>query len=171
MANTTHTEFAPGQLEIPAPVTDRRSTYAGELSRAQSDLAAAEARAAELALTVERQRREIDLLQQPITDPTDDRLTAIWERGEQIANDENFCSEYDRLVEAIGGTPRERDFRVTLSVTLTQRVSVTVTARTSAEAEDLAIETYTVEDVIESLREDNYVADSIDAEAIETERD
>ena len=57
MANTTHTEFAPGQLEIPAPVTDRRSTYAGELSRAQSDLAAAEARAAELALTVERQRR------------------------------------------------------------------------------------------------------------------
>ena len=130
-----------------------------------------EARAAELALTVERQRREIDLLQQPITDPTDDRLTAIWERGEQIANDENFCSEYDRLVEAIGGTPRERDFRVTLSVTLTQRVSVTVTARTSAEAEGLAIETYTVEDVIESLREDNYVADSIDAEAIETERD
>ena len=81
MANTTHTEFAPGQLEIPAPVTDRRSTYAGELSRAQSDLAAAEARAAELALTVERQRREIDLLQQPITDPTDDRLRAIGERG------------------------------------------------------------------------------------------
>ena len=60
---------------------------------------------------------------------------------------------------------------MTLSVTLTQRVSVTVTARTSAEAEGLAIETYTVEDVIESLREDNYVADSIDAEAIETERD
>ena len=111
------------------------------------------------------------LLTPVVTDPTEDRLTAIWERGEQIANDENFCSEYDRLVEAIGGTPRERDFRVTLSVTLTQRVSVTVTARTSAEAEDLAIETYTVEDVIESLREDNYVADSIDAEAIETERD
>ncbi len=171
MATTTNTEFAQGQLEIPAPVTDRRSTYAGELSRAQTDLASAQARTVELTATVDRLQREIHLLQEPITDPTDDRLSAIWERGEQIANDEGFCSEYDRLVEAIGGTPREREFRVTLSVTLTQRVTVNVTARTSAEAEDLAIDTYSVEDVIDSLREDNYVADSIDAEAIETERD
>ena len=168
---TTSIEFAQGQLDMPAPVTDRRGSYAGEMARTQADLVAAEARAADLALTVERQQREIERLQLPITNAADDRLAAIWERGEQIANDEGFCSEYDRLVEAIGGTPRERDFRVTLSVTLTQRVSVTVTARTSAEAEGLAIETYTVEDVIESLREDNYVADSIDAEAIETERD
>ncbi|MGG1910473.1 hypothetical protein AB1285_26985 [Microbacterium sp. NRRL B-14842] len=74
-------------------------------------------------------------------------------------------------MEAIGGTPRERDFRVTLSVTLTQRVTVSVTARTSDEAEDLAIEAYTVEDVIESLRSDNYVADSIDAEVTDWERE
>ena len=39
------------------------------------------------------------------------------------------------------------------------------------EAEDLAIEAYTVEDVIESLRDDNYVADSIDAEATDCERE
>lgn len=172
MATTTSIEFAQGQLDMPAaPVTDRRGAYAGEMARTQADLVAAEARAADLALTVERQQREIDRLQLPITDAADDRLAAIWEKGEQIANDEGFCSEYDRLVEAIGGTPRERDFRVTLSVTLTQRVTVSVTARTSDEAEDLAIETYTVEDVIESLRSDNYVADSIDAEATDCERE
>ncbi|MGG1910418.1 hypothetical protein AB1285_26710 [Microbacterium sp. NRRL B-14842] len=136
----------------------------GRWPRTQADLVAAQAQAADLALTVERQQREIDRLRLPITDAADDRLAAIWEKGEQIATDEGFCSEYDRLVEAIGGTPRERDFRVTLSVTLTQRVTVSVTARTSDEAEDLAIEAYTVEDVIESLRSDNYVADSIDAE-------
>ncbi|WP_299091692.1 hypothetical protein [uncultured Microbacterium sp.] len=168
---TTSIEFAQGQLDMPAPVTDRRGGYAGEMARTQADLVAAEARAADLALTVERQQREIDRLRLPITDAADDRLAAIWEKGEQIANDEGFCSEYDRLVEAIGGTPRERDFRVTLSVTLTQRVTVSVTARTSDEAEDLATEAYTVEDVIESLRSDNYVADSIDAEVTDWERE
>ena len=50
-------------------------------------------------------------------------------------------------------------------------VPVTITARTSDEAEDLAIEAYTVEDVIESLRSDNYVADSIDAEVTDWERE
>src|SRR3546814_7274264 len=114
-ATTTSIEFAQGQLDMPAPVTDRRGSYAGEMARTQADLVAAEARAADLALTVERQQREIERLPLPLTNAADDRLAAIWERGEQIANDEGFCSEYDRLVEAIGGTPRERDFRVTLS--------------------------------------------------------
>ncbi len=40
-----------------------------------------------------------------------------------------------------------------------------MSARTTDEAEDLAIEACTVEDVIESLRDDNYEPDSIDAEA------
>ena len=171
MTTTTNTEFAQGQLDMPAPVTDRRGGYAGEMARTQADLVAAEARAADLALTVERQQREINRLQLPITDGADDRLATIWEKGEQIANDENFCSEYDRLVEAFGGTPRERDFRVTLTVTLTQRVTVSVSARTSDEAEDAAIDAYTVEDVIESLRDDGYEPDSIEAEATGCERE
>ncbi|MGG1910454.1 hypothetical protein AB1285_26890 [Microbacterium sp. NRRL B-14842] len=128
------------------------------------DLVAAQAQAADLALTVERQQREIDRLRLPITDAADDRLAAIWEKGEQIANDEGFCSEYDRLVEAIGGTPRERDFRVTLSVTLTQRVpSRSPPARRTKRKTSRSRRTPS-KTVIESLRSDNYVADSIDAE-------
>src|SRR3546814_19635648 len=64
MATTTSIEFAQGQLDMPAPVTDRRGTYAGELARTQADLVAAEARAAAPALTVELPPRESERLQQ-----------------------------------------------------------------------------------------------------------
>ncbi|MGG1910545.1 hypothetical protein AB1285_27350, partial [Microbacterium sp. NRRL B-14842] len=112
-----------------------------------------------------------DRLRLPITDAADDRLAAIWEKGEQIANDEGFCSEYDRLVEAIGGTPRERDFRVTLSVTLTSALPSRSPPARRTKRKTSRSRRITVEDVIESLRSDNYVADSIDAEVTDWERE
>ncbi|MGG1910551.1 hypothetical protein AB1285_27380 [Microbacterium sp. NRRL B-14842] len=156
---------------MPAPVTERRGAYVRGDARTQADLVRRPGAGRGSRADRRTQQREIDRLRLPITDAADDRLAAIWEKGEQIANDEGFCSEYDRLVEAIGGTPRERDFRVTLSVTLTQRryrLGHRPHVGRSGRPRDRA---YTVEDVIESLRSDNYVADSIDAEVTDWERE
>ncbi|MGG1910472.1 hypothetical protein AB1285_26980 [Microbacterium sp. NRRL B-14842] len=44
MATTTNIEFAQGQLDMPAPVTERRGAYVGEMARTQADLVAAQRR-------------------------------------------------------------------------------------------------------------------------------
>lgn len=107
--------IAEGPLTFPGtpPVTDRRGAFAGELARAHSELEQARAQVAEREREIERLRTA------QITDGSDPRLIDFWEKAGRIADHADFCQEYDRLAEAMNGTPRCRDWEVEAEVTVT----------------------------------------------------
>lgn len=107
--------IAEGPLTFPGtpPVTDRRGAFAGELARAHSELELARAQVAEREREIERLRTA------QITDGSDPRLIDFWEKAGRIADHADFCQEYDRLAEAMNGTPRCRDWEVEAEVTVT----------------------------------------------------
>lgn len=146
---TTEAAIASDTLTIPGTpgVTERRSAYAGELARAEAALAEARAEVAE------RDRLIAQLRTEQITDGGDARLVDFWDKAGRIADHADFCQEYDRLAEALNGTPRLRDWDVTLDVTVTVRVNYSARATTSDDAEDIARDEITFEDVITAYRE------------------
>lgn len=173
MTDTTiiGTGINPAELEIPVSpeVSDRRHAFAGELDRARAEAATARERVRELEETVAARDREIQALRvEPITSGTDPRLSYIWERGGEIADERSFCEEYDAIVEALGGIPRSRDHDVTFRVTITQRVTVTASGTSEEDAEAAAEEDFDIHDVIRDLQHNG--ADHYEIEVIETER-
>ena len=83
--------------------------------------------------TITQLQERIEQLRfEQITDGNDERLIDFWERAAQKASDENYCGEYDRMAELLGGPGRERSYVVTTLVTI--EVSVNVTARTEDDA-------------------------------------
>ena len=64
----------------------------------------------------------------------DSRLQNFWERAMEQANEENFCSEYDRMAEALDGPRRDSEYDVTVLVTVS--VSMRVTAQSDEDACD-----------------------------------
>lgn len=77
-----------------------------------------------LALETELRAAQYD----QITDGSDYRLEKFWEKAGRIADHADFCEEYDRMAEAMNGPRREREYDVTLDVTLSVRITRTVTA-------------------------------------------
>lgn len=72
-------------------------------------------------------RAEVNRLRnEQITDGGDPRLETFWENAQEAANEANFCSEYDRIAEMIGGPTRSVTYDVDLTVTLTSSVTVTI---------------------------------------------
>lgn len=69
-----------------------------------------------------------------IIDGADPRLVRFWERAGRIADEADFCREYDRLADELNGVPRERDWTVSLDIALTVSLTRTVTARTDDDA-------------------------------------
>lgn len=104
----------------PAPaITDRRAGFSGELERAREELAAAQRALAEKDEAIVARNRTIEQLRtEQITDGGDYRLTEFWERAGRIADHADFCQEYDRMAEAMNGPRRERDYDVTLRITV-----------------------------------------------------
>lgn len=69
-------------------------------------------------------------------DASDWRLTDMWARAAEIADEAGHCRVYDDLVRKLGGIPREREYRVTFYATQT----VYVYATDEESAEDCATE-------------------------------
>ena len=58
-----------------------------------------------------------------IRDMDDDRLTAVWEKASDIANEKGYCSVFDEVLEAIGTSwRRSRDYEHEVTVTYTVTV-------------------------------------------------
>lgn len=127
-----------------------RPAIIGELARVEASTRAALARAEQLEADIATARDE------QITDGADHRLVEFWDAAGEVATDHDMCGEYDRMVEAVDGITRERDFDVAMDVTVTLRVYRTVTATTH----DAAIETAECDvdqyDVAEAIRENGW---------------
>lgn len=161
---TPITGIEDGPLTFPGTpaVTDRRGAFAGELARAQADLAEAHAKLAERERTIQQLRTE------QITDGSDPRLVDFWEKAGRIADHADFCNEYDRLAEALNGTPRSRDWEVEAEVTVTVRVTYSTSATTEDDADENARDGIDFDDVLTAYRENG--TESFDVSIISTER-
>ncbi|GED40669.1 hypothetical protein F6W69_19035 [Microbacterium oxydans] len=143
-------------------LTDNRRVAVGEIARAEEAANLARARVAELENEVRRLRTE------QILDGGDPRLVSFWDKAGRIADYANFCEEYDRLADELNGVPREREWDVTLDVTLSLRLSFSRTARTSEDAIGIAEEGLDRDDVIEAIRANGW--DDITFDSSEAER-
>lgn len=168
MTDTTITAPATGIEEGPLTfpdtptVTDRRGAFSGELARMQAELAAARAEIAERDHTIQQLRTE------QITDGSDSRLYDFWDKAGRIADHADFCQEYDRLAEAMNGTPRTRDWEVEAEVTVTVRFTYCTSATTADDAEDNARDGIDFDDVLTAYRNNGH--ENFDVEIISTER-
>jgi len=77
-----------------------------------------------------RQEREqltatVQRLSAEITDVSDDRLTPIWDKAAEAAEEAGFCPEYDKLCSILGVPGRERTYRGVVTVTLNAYVYTT----------------------------------------------
>ena len=161
MTTITPTSIETGELTIPAPVTDRRGSYAGELARVQAELTAAREQIAERDRTINGLRFD------QITDGADARLVTFWEKGGRIADAADFCQEYDRIAEALGGPRREREYEVEAEVTVRIRVTYTTTATSEEEADENAHQGIDFDDALAAYRDNGY--EDFDIEVISTE--
>lgn len=84
-----------------------------------------------------------------ITDGSDPRLVTFWERVGRIADNADFCEEYDRIAEAMNGPRRERDYYVTLEVTI--HVTMRESATSDDEAGDKAGDSLTLETLRDAI--------------------
>lgn len=156
MTDTTTAQTAFGEVAL-------RPAQIGLIARAEAAEQAALARVALLEAEVTRLR------QAQITDGGDPRLIDFWEKAGRIADHADFCQEYDRLAEAMNGTPRMRDWTVYADVTVTLRMSVNVSARNEEEAEEEAEQVIDRSEVADAIRDNGW--DDISFSDVSAERD
>ena len=142
----TATEFAPLMFTVaPGSQVERHPNVAWELAHAEAKARAAEARIAELTTELDTARSA------QITDGSDPRLGAFWEKAGRIADYADFCEEYDRMAEAMDGPRRQREYDVTLTLSVTVQITRTVTAEDSEDAESYASDDLDNETIIAAL--------------------
>lgn len=127
-----------------------RPAIIGELARVEASTRAALARAEQLEAEIATARAE------EITDGADARLVDFWEAAGEVATDHDMCGEYDRMVAAVDGITRERDFEVGMDITISLRVYRTVTATNYDAAIEAAEEDVDRYDVAEAIRENGW---------------
>lgn len=71
---------------------------------------------ARLRSEVQRLQRELSVARESITDVNDERLTPIWDRAAEAAEENGFCPEYDKLANSLGIPGRERLYRGVVEV-------------------------------------------------------
>lgn len=150
---TTTAGLGEGTMALPqAPtVTDRRVGFSGELDRARDELAEAQRVIAERdAMIAQRDQTISTIRHEQITDGGDFRLTTFWERAGRFADVGNFCEEYDRIAEAMNGPRRERDYNVTLRLTIDW--DTTARGTDGDDAGQYAAEDFDMESLIEAAR-------------------
>jgi len=70
-------------------------------------------------------------------DASDSRLTHIWERAAELANERNYCDVFDSFMGELGtGFTRSREYYVNVVVTLEQYISVPVTCHVGDDPRD-----------------------------------
>ncbi|WP_270367274.1 hypothetical protein [Microbacterium algeriense] len=138
-----------------------RPAVIGELARVEASTRAALARAEQLEAEIATARAE------EITDGSDPRLVDFWDRAGEVATDHDMCGEYDRMVEAVDGITRYREFEVAMDVTVTLRVYRTVEARTHDDAIADAEEGVDSYDVTDAIRENGWTDIEFDGSSAE----
>lgn len=138
-----------------------RPAVIGELARIEASTRAALARAGELETAITAAKGE------EIRDGAHPRLSNFWEQAGEIATDHEMCSEYDRMVEAVNGISREREWEVRTTVDVRVTVTTTVTASTYTQAVEQAESDLDRYDVVEEIRENGWD----DLDFIESEAD
>ena len=138
-----------------------RPAVIGELARVEASTRAALARAEQLEAEIATARAE------EITDGSDPRLVDFWDRAGKVATDHDMCGEYDRMVEAVDGITRYREFEVAMDVTVTLRVYRTVEARTHDDAIADAEEGVDSYDVTDAIRENGWTDIEFDGSSAE----
>lgn len=127
-----------------------RPAVIGELARIEASTRAALARAEQLEAEIATARTE------EITDGSDQRLVEFWDAAGEVATDHDMCGEYDRMVEAVDGITRYREFEVAMDVTVTLRVYRTVEARTHDDAIEDAEDGLDSDDVVAAIRDNGW---------------
>ncbi|PPG77452.1 hypothetical protein C5D98_14810 [Rathayibacter rathayi] len=140
----TITEAGVAGLEVAPRLTSAAET-AEELVASQRQNMELTARV--LALETELRAAQYD----QITDGSDHRLERFWEKAGRIADHADFCEEYDRMAEAMNGPRRERDYTVTMDVTLRVRVTRTVSATDDEGACDYATDDLSMSEIEEAV--------------------
>lgn len=157
----TITEAAIAAVDASVIAGSPRPAMIGELARAGEAERVARERAAQLQARVDELTREISRLRdEQITDGGDPRLVTFWGKAEEVADEKEFCEEYDKIAEALGGPARMRSYSVMIDAKVDVRLYVSVTARSAEEAEGDAEDEIDSELIIEALRERGY--DEID---------
>ena len=99
------------------------------------ELALAESHSRYLARELEASQRDVEALQtRQITDGADPRLTRFWELAGSIADQADFCDQYDRIAEEMNGPRRKRQYEVRTQIQVTVTRTETVEAIDSDDA-------------------------------------
>lgn len=123
------TEAAPRHLATPAETAEQLVTaerHAMELT----------ARVLALETLLSDTQSALETANGQIIDGSDPRLEMFWERAGRIADNADFCEEYDRMADAMNGPRRLREFEVTAQIEVTINVTRTIEARNANEARD-----------------------------------
>ncbi len=120
--NTTTETTAPAyeMSQGPAGVEQPANPY-GHLTR--EELEGALSRATER-MTILSER--VTALRDEQLEGGDARLTEFWSKAERVASHAGFCSEYDRMADALGGPARMLEWEGATSVTLSLTFTVPV---------------------------------------------
>lgn len=101
--------------------------------------------------------------------PGDPRVAHIWRKASRIATANGFCSEYDKIADALGLPEVEFDYSGTVSVRVSAYVNIPVSGRaTRQEIADHEIDPdITTDDIIENLEHGSvdWEIDEIEVEA------
>lgn len=142
----TATGFTPLMFTVaPGSQVERHPDVAWELAHAEDKARAAEARIAELTKQLDAARGE------QITTGADPRLVNFWEKAGRIADYADFCDEYDRMAEAMDGPRRQREYEVSMTLSVTVQITRTVTAEDSDDAESYAADDLDTEAIKEAI--------------------
>ena len=110
-------------------------------------------RAVERITTLEEEARSLRYAQ--ITDGSDPRLNDFWDKARRIADHAGFCSEYDKIADALGGPARQYEWSGTTMVEVTVAIRVPIGGiATPSDIQDHTLE-YEIDDymVLEALKD------------------
>ncbi|CAQ03352.1 hypothetical protein ACR8AL_07505 [Clavibacter sepedonicus] len=140
--------------------------HAAESIEAAWDLAHAEARSRADAARIVELTEALRAARSEQIRGDDPRLMEFWAAAQEAATEAEHCDVFDDLAEALGGPRRSKDYDVVMYVRATIRVTDTVSATSSDEAEQIAEAEISTGSLLDSLRENG--ADRWDVDEIHT---
>lgn len=118
----------------------------------REDLESALARSAERIGALEDEARRLRFEQ---IDGSDNRLTEFWTKAQRVAEGAGFCSEFDRIAEALGGPSRQLSWSGSTTVMVTVPVSVPIYGVATPDEVQNHTMTYDIDnyDILSALKE------------------
>ncbi|WP_435740125.1 hypothetical protein [Clavibacter nebraskensis] len=129
--------------------------HAAESIEAAWDLAHAEARARTDATRIVELTEALRVARSEQVSGDDPRLIDFWQAAQDAATEAGHCTVFDDLSEALGGPRRAQDYEVVMYVRTTIRVTDTVSATSSEEAEEIAEGELSTSALLDALRDND----------------